>query len=353
MVATPHRPTPKRVTIKHVAEKAGVAVTTVSAALNGTGRVSHEQGERLRKIAKEIGYRPKLAAQLLRANSTGYIGLLFLQSEGSCLDNVFQSGHSGPITSSFIGLCEERGLNYHLDVYSPHGDESQPPRLLAGGLVDGLLIEGGGMSSRLRSWFEELQIPYVTLDEPSDYCALSATDEGTAQAVERLVALGHRRIGFTGGPAIYETHRLGRLGFDRAAREFLVDTGEGRFIKDYFGPKNDLKDAAAWAKSILECKDRPTAIICGGMMAARGVVYQAERMGFDVPKDLSVFAIGTAQNASSALPLLSSIEIDFPEMVSHGLYMLNGLIEGTLRKPKTEYVRPSLVIRESTTFCPE
>ena len=209
------------------------------------------------------------------------------------------------------------------------------------------------MSSRLRSWFEELRIPFVTLDEPSDYSVLSATDEGIAQAVERLVALGHKRIAFTGGPSIYETHRLGRLGFERAANEFLVDTADGRFVKDYFGPKNDLKDAAVWAKSLLGLKDRPTAIICSGMLSARGVVYQAERMGFRIPEDLSVIAIGTAQSAESALPLLSSVEINFQEMVSQGLYMLNGLIDGTLSKPKTESVRPSLVTRESVTFCSE
>lgn len=350
MIVAKSRKRPARVTIKHVAEAAGVAVATVSAALNGTGRVSHEQSERLKQIAKDLDYRPKLAAQLMRAHSTGHIGLLMVTELPDDWEKVLKSGHAGPIIARFIRTCEERSIDYHLGFWHTGQDPKnfKPPRLISNGLVDGLLIEGG-MPDEMRDWLDTQCIPYVRLDEPSDYCVLSATDVGTAQAVERLAALGHRRIGFTGGPQVYETHRLAALGFERAASAFGIDTGNGRFCKDCFPTETTVEDSAAWVETLLSKKDRPSAFVCSGMMAAKGILSKAKALGLRLPEDLSVIGLGASADSWEAVPVIGGIEINYADMVKQGLYMLRGLLDGSLSQPAREYVSPRLIMR-GTSF---
>ena len=335
-----------KVTIRDVALRAGVTLTTVSSALSGRGRISDETREKIRKIADELGYQPKLAAQMMRAHSTGHIGLVL---PGRDTQQISETGHAGPILTNFIRLCEQRDLAYHIEHWDASGrGDFKPPRQLTNGLSDGVIV-GGYIGDQLREWLDVRDIPWVSVGEPAKHCVLSADDEGLYQAAQRLAALGHRRIAYLGGPQKYLTHRLGVEGFQRARDEFGLITSEGDWMVVFESVKRcDLiTQAREWASRALKQKDRPTAVVCHDMVIARAVIYESMLMGLSVPADLSVIGVGLAGDAEKAPPALSLVEVDFYSLVEQSMDMLLQLLDGRVPIPALRHVPPNLVMRDS------
>jgi Transcriptional regulators len=335
-----------KVTIRDVALRAGVTLTTVSSALSGRGRISEETRDRIRKIADELGYQPKLAAQMMRARSTGHIGLVLPVRETL---QISESGHAGPILTNFIKLCEQRDLAYHIEHWDISGRGAfKPPRQLASGLSDGVII-GGYIGERLSEWLDTREIPWVSLGEPAKHCVLSADDEGLYQAAQRLAALGHRRIAYAGGPRKYLTHRLGVEGFLRAQKEFGLSASGGDWMAVFESIQRRELSAQAreWARRLLKKKERPTAVVCHDIVIARGVIYEAMLMGLSVPADLSVIGVGLAGDAEKAPPALSLVEVDFYSLVEQAMDMLLQLLDRQMPASASRRVSPNLVMRET------
>lgn len=336
-----------RVTIREVAQEAGVALTTVSAALNGTGRVSARQRDRIQAIAAKRGYQPRLAAQLLRSNSSGYIGLIVPVRHGAPLQQAIMGGHSGPIMCEFIAQCEARELKYHIEFVEMGREDFDPPELLAGGLMDGVLV-AGWVDERLREWLQSAGRAWVSVDEVAPLSVLSATEGGFYEAVQHLAALGHRRIGFLGGPLIYETHRQALSGFERAVRDFRIDVGlEGSWIYSmgHMDQGAIMKTGMTWAQRVMGADHRPTAVVCGGLLIANGVLFQAAKMGIETPRDLSLIGQGIATDSVRWEPNISLIEVNFAGMVREALDMLESCLKGKLTEPKTVCVPPTLAMK--------
>ncbi|HCD31986.1 MAG TPA: hypothetical protein DER01_06220, partial [Phycisphaerales bacterium] len=327
------------------------------AALSGNGRISDALREKVSKIATEMNYRPKMAAQLLRANNTGYIGLLFVAENNDQQNNADTSpfGSAGWYTTHFLNLCQAEGLRSQIEFVL---DDGQPnsgiSQLVHGGMLDGAIVVGMTnpnckLAKQLR---EENAIPWVTFDEPSEHCVLSATDNGIEQAVQHLAALGHRKIAMTRGEMKCEIHAEIQNGFDRAAARFGIQcqphwTAE---FKDATG-KNKLKQIQ-WIKSLLQNTDRPTAIICGGAITAGLVLHHATEMGLNVPKDLSVIAVGYSQLASVLYPKPVMIELDFAGMMRGALDNLRSRLAKRPVKEATQRVMPHITDGDTIALAP-
>lgn len=335
----------KRVTVRDIATAAGVALTTVSAALSGSGRISDTQRERIRQIAKDLGYQPKLAAQLLRARATGHIGLLLPDTDGL----PSESGHAGPILAEFVKLCEKRNIPYHIEFVPVSADcHFEPPRALSGGLVDGVLV-GGFISKELRSWLQNEHHSWISLDEPADFSIVSSGNEGIYQAAQKLAALGHRRIAYAGGPSCYITHELGYQGFRRAVQEFQLVVDDATMIREFSAGtrRSRLTDAADWAKELLAIPEPPTAVICHGSGLARGIIYHAMLSGIRIPEQLSLIAVASEGDAERSLPCLSAVQVDFSSMVEQAMDMLLRRVSGKQNEPETRWISPRLVMRDT------
>lgn len=342
-----------QITIRDIADRAGVALTTVSSALHGRGRVGEAQKCRIQQIARDLGYQPKLAAQMLRSSTTGCIGLLL---PGAKPEAISQSGHSGPILAHFVKACESNTLRYHVEfIKNEENSLFVPPAQIAGGMVDGVLV-GGYVSPQVTTWLDSLQFPWVSVDEPARHCVLSADDEGIYQAVQKLAALGHRRIAFAGGPQKFETHRAALDGFKKAEKEFHL-TVHPQWIQFFEGVKitrrERLHEACFWGETLLGKTERPSAVICHDMVVARGLIYQASKMGVEIPRYLSIIAVGLAADAEKALPCISTIEVNFEEIVTRALDLLQACLAKRQTKPSSRRVPPHLVMRDTVSLYTE
>ena len=330
--------------------RAKVSLSTASASLNDTGKasdVSEEKRRMIQKVAQEMGYRPKLAARMMRGRSTGHIGLLLTKSK-----QILNSGHSIPILEAFIQSCESRGISYHIEFLNVDDDGGfEPPKQIVDGLSDGVII-GGYVDAALYDYLRSEKIACVTVDEPGEYAVLSATDVGIYHATQHLSALGHRKIAYIGGNKHYSTHILGMEGFVRAKDEFSLQQPDESWMATVqaVDVEGVLAESQAWARELLASKNRPTAIVCHGMNMARSVVYEALRLNIKIPSELSVIALG--QTALTSPPKLSSIEVAFEAMVDQAVSMLLQRLNGTVIPQKAYHIPPEIVMRDTVAPCP-
>ncbi len=340
----------QRPTVKDVARRAGVSHTTVSLALRGSNRVASARAKAILKLAKEMDYQPRAAAQLLRGRRTGHVGLLFT---GGVV--ATEAGLTGSILGQFIKACESEDVRYHIAFLSLDGGESGAPYQFTSGLTDGSLV-AGWVNPSVHTWLaHHPEYPWVSVDEPAEYSVTTAADEGIYQALQHLAALGHRRITYGGGPDEYLTHRLGREGLKRAASDF------GLTLCDVFttpwphvSRPEEMLLFLNWAKQALSPADRPTAALCHGIHSARALIHAALQKGLRIPEDLSVITYGPAVDAEKGYPLLSCIEPDFSSVVKQALDMLLKRLAGREIEQRNLAIPPTLVLRDTVappTYC--
>ncbi len=332
------------VKLKDIADAAGVAVATVSAALNGTGTVSQAMRERVRKVAAEMNYEPNIAAKLLKQKRSRDLGLIVIYIP----ELIFWAGHFLPMISNFIRQCEAEELRCQIEYHDPAS--SRIPSLLVNGFAGGVL-HGGSISPVVREFLEtNPDFPFVALEEESRYSLHSDYELAFYKAMQYLAALDHRRFGLVTGPLQYPRQRQIETGFLRAVHEFGLD-----FRPDEWSVRLQLKEDAATTRGAVEFGrrlfaggDYPGAIICSDGRAARGILYAACEAGIRVPEQLSIFACSSQAEAEQSFPTVSSIAWNAPEAIFRGIYMLKTLIDGRPLKEPRLVIEPVMTIRETT-----
>lgn len=335
-----------------VARSAGVSPATVTRVVRGYDIVSAKTTAKVQRAILELGYRPKLAAQILASGKTGNLGLL-MEDAGPIVTAV--GGFSSPILTSFLYACAENKQRYFVEFVPAGSENFQPPHHLAGGLVDGVAL-AGHVSTELRNWLTEhdARYPWVSIDEPGNLCVISAADRGVEQAVRALAEMGHRRIGLMVGPQCFTSHRLTLKGFNRAVKALDIDTNQGRWISvsDAIAIEDQVAARVPFLVHCLKNEPRPTAIICHGI-GARDVVMVATGLGLSVPRDLSVMALCVAAEALICTPALSAIEPAYTPMVRRAVELLRQRIAGPMEKKICEWIEPTIVQRETVAPPPD
>ncbi|MFG0249008.1 MAG: LacI family DNA-binding transcriptional regulator [Phycisphaeraceae bacterium JB051] len=341
------------VTLKDIARKAGVSAMTVSASLHGTGRVSAQKSAKIKKIARQMGYQPRVAAQLLSRKRSGQVGLLMTYSPNMSKEDVPEAGYAAPILASFVQTCEVNKLPYHIEYYmAKHDHEAfMPPRQLAGGLVDGAVVVGHP-DEMLADWLNHhCQSPLVYIDEPGEYAVHSAVDQGIYQAVTELAAMGHRRIAYIGGPSHYMTHAIGYEGFAKAVKAYSLNTTQADIIETTSADMNESarqyqQIITSWFKS----KQRPTAVVVHSAVIARVLIGLLLERGISIPKQMSLIAVAAHGDCKRTYPLLSGIEADYNAMLDASLGMLKQLVDQETLSQKQVHIMPRIELRD--TVCP-
>jgi len=175
--------------------------------------------------------------------------------------------------------------------------------------------------------------PYVGIDNR----------QGVYDAVEYLLRIGHRNIGFVSGimDSAVGTDRL--EGF----RSALEDAGIKFSPKMVFGGDYDYRSGQEAVKKFLSLKDSPTAIVCANDSMAFGVIEGARRMGKEIPADLSVIGFDDIEFAAQSSPALTTVKAPIKEIVHCAVdLLLTCLREGTVKENETLFPA-RLVVRDT------
>ena len=337
-----------QVRLKDIAEASGVAVATVSAALNGTGRIGNELKEKIRLIAQNMNYKPNDAARLLKQKKTNDIG--FIVSDD--YDTIAGSGFLLPMLVKFVRLCSEEKIRCQVEFFNPKQHPGKLPSLMTNGLAGGIL-HCGYVCPAVRDFMEKNPAyPLVSIEEESLYSVCSNTEEGAYDAIRSLAALGHRGFGALLGPSRFHAHAAALTGFRRAVSDFGLDCGKNETWISRFDMQPDreaLENGIRFGEELFAKRKRPSAVLVGDVRFARGIIHAALRKGLSVPEDLSIMTLyGSQAELEQTYPALSSVRRDLDGIFFHAYRILRVLMDGRIPSERRIYIQPKLSLLNST-----
>lgn len=333
----PRRPGAARPTSRDVAERAGVSQATVSLVLRDQwrGRVSAERAAAVRTAARELGYRPNLAARSLRLGQTR-TALLVVPA---LTTEFFARVHDGAARAA-----AEHGLSVVL-YPSPGGTGPAPdPFASASAALDGVIASS--MAAEALAALRDDGLPLVMLDsEPGRAPAAPTVNPDIADGMRRvtghLLELGHRRFGHLAAAVDSWTFELRagvlRRALERAPLARLTAVERAGL---------SVREGMLAAERALTAAERPTALVCDDDVLAAGACKAARRLGLRVPEDVSVTGMDDLVLATAIEPELTTVRLPAEEMGAAGIAALLALLRG--ERPVAEPLPVELVPRGST-----
>ncbi|MFF1691629.1 MULTISPECIES: LacI family DNA-binding transcriptional regulator [unclassified Streptomyces] len=334
-----HDTSPARPTSRDVARAAGVSQAAVSLVLGDKwrGRVAETTAERVRAAARDLGYRPNLAARNLRLGRTR-TALLVVPA----LTNEFFAG----VYTGAARIAAEHGFGVVL-YPSPEGiGPARDPFDSARAALDGVLASS--MASDAVTAIRGDGLPLVMLDsDPDDTAATGAATvnldiaDGMRQVTDHLLALGHRRF-------LHLASAVPSWTFDVRARELAERTARitETHVSTVHSPLTVEAARTAAQAALTAPGPRPTAIVCDDDKLATGAYKAARRLGLHIPDDLSVTGFDDLSLATAVEPELTTVRLPAELFGERGMAALLAVLDG--RTPETTALPVELVVRGST-----
>ena len=327
----------RNVTITDVARTAGVSTATVSKVINDRYGVARPTALRVRQVIAELGYESSLGARSLRSHRTGVLGVLVAEFEPFSTELLKGISHAGR-DSGYELLAHSGGTGPDGHV----GWEKRSLARLGGTLIDGaVLVTPTVVDGNYR-------IPVVAVDPhtgPSDLPTVDSDNlAGAVSAVQHLLDLGHRRIGFLAGRPDLESAQLREDGYRRtlAAAGIEIDDDLIR-VAGY-----RAETAGAPSRELLERPDRPTAVFAANDITAIRLIGVAQSLGLRVPEDLSVIGFDDVPEASRVEPALTTVAQPLRRIGEEAMAMLLALLQGADIPERHRTLSTHLVVRGST-----
>jgi LacI family transcriptional regulator len=271
-----------RPTLKTIAYMTGLGVTTVSRALHDAPDIGQATKERVRLVAKQIGYRPNRAGVRLRTGKTNVISLILpVETEGLGLSSHLVYG-----VSEFLV-----GSPYHLIVtpYNLRSDPLDPVRyIVETASADGIIVSRTEPQDARVRYLHERGFPFATHGRTEMGIVHPFFDFDNGRfgeiAAERLVALGRRRLALVPPPAhlTFSRHMTG--GFRRAIERHDLDEVPIRSVNT----DSSYEAVGAEIARLVASPRRPDGFVCGSATSAIAAVTAAESQGLAIGRDFDV-----------------------------------------------------------------
>ncbi len=334
------------ITIRDVAKRLNLSITTVSRALDGYDDVAEETRRRVIEAAQEMGYMPNQAARQLRRQRTDTIGYILPADKPRFSD---------PFFAEFIAGLGDEAADYNYDLLV----SSAPPntvteqqayrRWVHGHKVDGLVINRLRLYDWRVQYLAQAQFPFVTQERSRDpYEYISVEVDGRRwfkELVDHLISQGFRRIAYVGAsPEL--TIQMDRF---QGYQDGLL--AAGLVLNPAWVVESDLTAEGGYraASRLLSLPQPPTAIACVDDMTAIGVLHAAHEHGFVIGRDLAVTGFDGIQGFEHTQPPLTTINQPVYQIARQLVNMLVMLILGEPLAENRIQIEPRLEIRESTS----
>lgn len=327
------------VTIEDVALAAGVHVATVSRALREGGMVAPATREKVQAAARQLGYRPNVAAATLRTRRSSLVGVIVTD-----LGNPF----FGPILKGLETELRKSGW-MSLVVQPPEDAAGRRDVVLAlaDRQVGGLIIGAAEIDDPLLDTADSLQLPVVLVNRgygERRFPSIVTDDrESMRLALDHLLALGHRHIAHIAGPRSSSTGRARAEAFGDLCRQQGI--GDAIVVETPAFTRAAGNEAAL---PVLSAAAPPTAVVAGNDMLALGVLDAAEHCGLSVPGDLSIVGHNDMPLVDLIDPPLTTIRVPVEQLSREAARLLIERMRNTEEAVMMRVMMPSLVVRAST-----
>jgi LacI family transcriptional regulator len=332
-------------TIRDVARRLNLSITTVSRALDGYDDVAEETRKLVIKTSQDMGYIPNRAARQLRRQRTDTLGYI-LPSDNK--------GFSDPFFSEFIaGLGDEASAN-NFDLLvsaAPSAGKAEKnlyKRWVQGAKIDGIVINRVRLHDWRLQFMAEKNIPHVAMERSlgmPDFVGVEVDSYGGfLRLLEYLVSKGHRRIGYIGGNSEL------KIDHDRQHGYLAGLKAAGIKSDPMLIAHGDLTSAGGYQAAcyLLEIDPAPTAIVCVSDQNAMGAMHAAHERGLIIGRDIAIAGFDGLADAAHTEPPLTTLEQPVYSVARQLVVMLLALINGKPLAERKVKILPRLLIREST-----
>jgi LacI family transcriptional regulator len=332
--------TRSNITLKDVAQLAGVHISTVSRVLNPSKKqlIGQDVKTAVESAAKKLGYQTNRAASALRTGRTHTIGVL--------LPDI-----SNAVFSPILEGIEAAAANKDYFVVVSHAPSEKVAieltKRLKAHQIDGLIVACATRDEQLVDLILQLQIPAVLVNRADETGRLASviSDDRLAMklAVKHLIDQGHKKIAHIAGPSDLPTGIGRKMGFEMAMQDYKLKPA-GIWTCNAF-----TRDAGREAMhAVLRSKKSFDALVCGNDLIALGVYDAAKEAQLNIAKDFSVTGHNDMPLIDLVTPALTTIHLPHKEMGIRACELLIEQLEGKNLPPSTLILRPSLVVRESS-----
>jgi len=335
------------VTIKDVAREAGVSVSTVSFAINGTAPVAPDTKKRILEVVERLGFQPSSAARGLVTRRSNTIGL-YVPNPGEDIFNFAGNIVFSNMLQGIGEIAEDKGSNLLLSW--DHKDREKASKALdlaRGRTVDGLLFMNPNLDASVIRELIELKFPFVIMGHHFKEYPVNTVDIDNFSAAydntTHLIRLGHKRIAFISpGPLDFYVSEDRYEGYLEALKDANLPA-----IPEYFYVGNHRVSSGSDAmRHFLACKEPPTAVVAGRDNQALGVLEYAKVHGLNIPEDMALVSFENSDLAEKYN--ISSVVTDLYLIGREAAKVLFQLIgRGKERLPKNLVIPSKLVIRSS------
>jgi LacI family gluconate utilization system Gnt-I transcriptional repressor len=295
------------VSLKTVAERAGVSTITASRALRGMPIVNEKTRQHIAEIAASLGYVPNRIASSLRSQRSGLVavivptvaGSIFAETVGAISRRLDGTGYQAIIGESTYDIAQEQAVLESLVQRRP----------------DAIIVAGTNHTPATRRLLETLGIPVVEIwelaDDPVDSVVGFSNFHAAFDFTRALIDKGYRRFAMASGPLEHENRASLRVaGHYRALAEAGLEPGPAVVIPHFLGILRSGQSLLEFIRSHpdVDC------LFCTNELIAIGATVQCQRAGIAIPKDLAIVGFGDVEACSIIEPPLTTVHINGAEM---------------------------------------
>ncbi len=341
-----------RVTSFDVAKLAGVSIKTVSRVVNGEPNVRQSTREIVEKAIGELHYRPNLSARNLASHRSRLIGLVY---DDPSAYEIPSAGYVIRMQQGALQAC--RSANYELLIHPCNYREKTVTTNLKA-LIEQVRPAGIVLAAPLSNMakivraIDETGTPFVRLSpgyqNGKQYAVATDDREASAEMTRYIASLGHKKIAYITGHPSHKAVGNRFLGYQDGLQQSSLPFSEQLVAAG----DNSFGSGEIAAETLLKRKNRPTAIISANDDMAAAVIRVANRLGIDVPGQLSVAGCDDISLASQTLPRLTTIRQPLSKMAEQAAMALIHRNGNNEQRQRLEVVPATLKIRESTGPAP-
>jgi LacI family transcriptional regulator len=334
----------KITTLKEIAQKLNLSISTISRALNNHPDISESTRERVKKLADELNYVPNIFAKGFRAHKTNIIGVI--------VPNITHY-----FTSTILkGILDEASIRgYRVIISESNNDILKQTEMLNTMIqfgVDGILLS---LSKKTRNIEHIIQImhtlPLVLFDKVSSKIPCTQVvineEEAAYNAIEHLINIGKKRIAIIKETESSYNSKKRYEGYLRALKDYNLPIDEKIIlsVEDI-----SLEQGKRMANILLSMKKKPDAIFAITDSAAIGVIQTLKKFNIDIPEDIAVIGFSNSSHSTIIEPKLTTIDQPGERIGSTAIkYLIEDIDNITeFSNNKTVEIISHLIIREST-----
>ncbi|WP_372881242.1 LacI family DNA-binding transcriptional regulator [Psychromonas sp.] len=326
-------------TMRDVAIAAGVAPVTVSRYLNDPTVVSERSKKKIDAAIRQLNYVPHAAARTLASKRSRMIGAVIPSLDSSLFGRTIEVFQTQISTSGYNMMLASNNYNAekeyeHITQMVSHG-------------MDALLLVGHSRDKRIYELLKAKNIPYVltwAVDVNLEHPCIGFDNHAAAADITRyLLHLGHTKFAMISGMIENNDRASDRL---QGVRDTLLKQGVSLSDDNVLQRPFGIEEGREAFRLLMSRSEQPTAVICGSEPFAYGVVFEAQKMGINIPEQVSIVGFDDMSLASNITPRLTTVRTPQEQMGMLAAKYLVSRLNGE-DIPLPEPLNIEVVVRES------